>query len=103
MGTAHHINHNRTEFIKNIIMNNQTIEQYRTHISITAEMHDRATKLAQLQTSREKAQQVYANALAVSAIDWYLHLLDIPSSGAASEGLHPALVSFNDVSNLDLG
>jgi Protein of unknown function (DUF1822) len=78
------------------------IDRPKTSIFITAEMHDRAAYLARLQTSPAKARQVYANALAVCAIDWYCHLLDIPSSGAASEGLNPAVVSFQDVSDLDL-
>ncbi len=88
--------------IKDIIMNTHPNDQTKTSIFITTEMHDRAAYLARLQTSPAKARQVYANALAVCAIDWYCHLFNIPSSGAASEGLNPALVSFQDVSNLDL-
>jgi Protein of unknown function (DUF1822) len=83
-------------------MNTLSNDPTKTSIFITAEMHNRAAYLARLQTSPAKARQVYANALAVCAIDWYCHLLDIPSSGVASEGLNPALVSFQDVSNLDL-
>jgi polyhydroxyalkanoate synthesis regulator phasin len=69
-------------------------------IPIGTTAHHAAYQLAKLQRDESAAMQVYANTLAVHALNSYFEWLEIDSSLAESESCHPIVTMFSDVADL---
>lgn len=69
-------------------------------IPIGTTAHHAAYQLAKLQRGESAAMQVYANTLAVYALNSYFEWLEIDSSLAESESCHPIVTMFSDVADL---
>lgn len=69
-------------------------------IPIGTTAHHAAYQLARLQRDESAAMQVYANTLAVHALNSYFEWLEIDSSLAESESCHPVVTMFSDVADL---
>lgn len=82
-------------------MNNTAVNFVLT-IGIGASAHRSAQELCLQQTNQEKAKQVYLNALAVHAVNFYFECLEIETDLAASDIWNPAVQGFMDVADLDV-
>ena len=58
--------------------------------------------LSEQQTNHKKAKQVYLNALAVHAVNFYFQYLEIETDLAATEIGNPVVQKFMDVADLDV-
>lgn len=82
-------------------MNNTEVDLVLT-IPIAPAAQHIAQTLSQQQSDPTKAQQVYLNALAVHAVDFYFQCLEIETDLAASSIWHPVVQKFLDVADLDV-
>lgn len=69
-------------------------------LPITEEARAVAHQLAQGQPTPQKAEQVRLNTLAVSAVNNYLRMMDIPTDIAASYSRKPFMLLWNDIADL---
>ncbi|KYC37311.1 hypothetical protein WA1_47720 [Scytonema hofmannii PCC 7110] len=69
-------------------------------LPITEEARNTARQLAARQPTSEKAEQVLLNTLAVSVVDNYLQMMDIPTDIAASYSRNAFVCLCSDVSDL---
>lgn len=82
-------------------MNNTEVNSVLT-IPIAPAAQRSAQTLSQQQTDPKKAKQVYLNALAVHAVDFYFQCLEIDTDLAASGIWNPVVQKFMDVADLDV-
>ena len=82
-------------------MNNTPIDFVWT-IPIAPAAHHSAQTLSQQQRDSKKAKQVYLNALAVHAVDFYFQCMEIETDLAASDIWNPVVQKFMDVADLDV-
>ena len=82
-------------------MNNTKVDSVLT-IPIAPAAQRSAQTLSQQQTDPKKAKQVYLNALAVHAVDFYFQCLEIDTDLAASGIWNPVVQKFMDVADLDV-
>ena len=82
-------------------MNNTAVDFVLT-IPIGSSAHRSAQELCQQQTNPHTAKQVYLNALAVHAVNFYFQCLEIETDLAASDIWNPAVQRFMDVADLDV-
>lgn len=82
-------------------MNNTEVNSVLT-IPIAPAARRSAQTLCQQQTDPKKAKQVYLNALAVHAVDFYFQCLEIDTDLAASGIWNPVVQKFMDVADLDV-
>ncbi len=71
-------------------------------LPITAEAHEQAEQFAAKQPSVAKARQVYANTLAVWAMNDYCQMLEIATDLVSSDSWNPAVQLMADVADLVL-
>jgi Protein of unknown function (DUF1822) len=83
-------------------MMTQITEQQPISSYLDNAIHDRAYELAKLQSSPEKAIQVYTNAIAVLAANTYLGWLNFATDLDACESLNPVLATIGDFADLYL-
>lgn len=69
-------------------------------LPITEEAQAVANRLSEGQPTPQKAEQVRLNTLAVSVVNNYLRMMDIPTDITASYSRKPFMVMFNDVADL---
>ncbi|KYC40822.1 hypothetical protein WA1_24685 [Scytonema hofmannii PCC 7110] len=69
-------------------------------LPITKEAHYIACQLADVQLTPQKAEQVRLNTLAVTVVNNYLQMMDIPTDVSASYSRKPFMLMFNDVADL---
>ena len=82
-------------------MNNTKVDSVLT-IPIAPAAQRSAQTLSQQQTDPKKAKQVYLNALAVHAVDFYFQCLEIDTDLAASGIWNPVVQKFMDIADLDV-
>lgn len=82
-------------------MNNTEVD-FGLTIPIAPTAHRSAQTLSQQQTDPKKAKQVYLNALAVHAVNFYFQCLEIETDLAASGIWNPVVQKFMDVADLDV-
>lgn len=82
-------------------MNNTEVDLVLT-IPIAPAARRSAQTLSQQQNNPKIAKQVYLNALAVHAVDFYFQCLEIETDLAASGIWNPAVQKFMDVADLDV-
>lgn len=82
-------------------MNNTAVDFVLT-IPIGSSAHRSAQELCQQQTNPDTAKQVYLNALAVHAVNFYFQCLEIETDLAASDIWNPAVQRFMNVADLDV-
>ncbi|MCC3584438.1 MAG: DUF1822 family protein [Oscillatoriales cyanobacterium] len=82
-------------------MNNTEVDLVLT-IPIAPAAYRSAQTLAQQQSDRGKAKQVYLNALAVHAVDFYFQCMEIDTDLDASNIWNPAIQKFMDIADLDV-
>lgn len=82
-------------------MNNTQVDFVLT-IPIAPAAHHSAQTLGQQQRDSKKAKQVYLNALAVHAVDFYFQCMEIETDLAASNIWNPVVQKFMDVADLDV-
>jgi len=82
-------------------MNNTEVDSVLT-IPIAPAAQRSAQTLSQQQTDPKKVKQVYLNALAVHAVDFYFQCLEIDTDLAASGIWNPVVQKFMDVADLDV-
>ncbi|MEG4283084.1 DUF1822 family protein [Microcoleus sp. A006_D1] len=82
-------------------MNNTEVDFVLT-IPIAPAARRSAQTLSQQQSDPKKAQQVYLNALAVHAVDFYFQCMEIDTDLAASDIWNPVVQKFMDVADLDV-
>lgn len=76
------------------------IENYPLTLPLTEADHEIAQQLAEQQPNPAKATQVRLNALAVSAVNTYLQMMDIPTDLEASESRSPFMNLYHDAADL---
>ncbi|MBW4504942.1 MAG: DUF1822 family protein [Scytonematopsis contorta HA4267-MV1] len=69
-------------------------------LPITEEARAVARRLAEGQPTPQKAEQVRLNTLAVSVVNNYLRMMDIPTDIAASYSRKPFMLLWNDIADL---
>ncbi|MEG4865273.1 MULTISPECIES: DUF1822 family protein [unclassified Microcoleus] len=82
-------------------MNNTEVDLVLT-MPIAPAAHLSAQRLSQQQTDPKKAKQVYLNALAVHAVDFYFQCMEIDTDLTASNIWNPAIQKFMDVADLEV-
>lgn len=85
---------------------NQTPQDLSVPMPITQETLQIAWQFANEQPTQQKALQVYLNTLAVSSVNNYLRILDIPTNLTAGDSWNPVVRLATDVADLwvtDLG
>ncbi|NER48331.1 MAG: DUF1822 family protein [Symploca sp. SIO1A3] len=69
-------------------------------VPITKNAYQLADQFKREQQEPDKAQQVYLNTLAVSAVDYYLQCIEVQTNLAASYSWNPAVRSLLDIADL---
>lgn len=82
-------------------MNNTEVDLVLT-MPIASAAHLSAQRLSQQQTDPKKAKQVYLNALAVHAVDFYFQCMEIDTDLTASNIWNPVIQKFMDVADLEV-
>lgn len=82
-------------------MNNTDVDLVLT-IPIAPAARRSALTLAHQQSNRKKAKQVYLNALAVQAVNFYFQCMEIETDLDASSIWNPAIQKFMDIADLDV-
>lgn len=82
-------------------MNNTAVNFVLT-IPLGSSAHRSAVELCRQHTDRETAKQVYLNALAVNAVNFYFECLEIETDLAASDIWNSAVQRFMDVADLEI-
>ena len=87
-----------------MIMNpsNPEIEDFAISLPITTEMIDVAGQFASRQPTPVKAEQVRLNTIAVSVVNNYLNMLDVPTDLANSDSWNPVMQLCENVADLEL-
>lgn len=78
------------------------IESKGIYLPITTEMRSIANQFAQQQPTKEKAEQILLNTIAVSVINNYLNMLDIETNLSESDSWNPVMQLCNDTSDLEI-
>ncbi|MGJ3245284.1 MAG: DUF1822 family protein [Elainellaceae cyanobacterium] len=71
-------------------------------VPISLAAHQRAQRLCRRQRDRQKAQQIYLNTLAVSAVDLYLRCMAVQTNLDTSQSADPVLVTALDTAALEI-
>ena len=71
-------------------------------LPITGAIRHVANQFAARQPNREKAEQVMLNTIAVSVVNNYLTMLDVPTDLANSDSWNPVMQLCSDVADLDI-
>ena len=75
-------------------------ENLEISVPLTKDTYQIAKKFSREQHDPEKAQQVYLNTLAVSAVNFYLNCMEVETNLEESDRWNPALRSLMDVADL---
>lgn len=78
----------------------QPVSAFTVTVPLSFTEHELARKNSQLQSNVAKGKQVYLNALAVCAVNFYLNCLSIETSLNDSDSFNPLLVKFMDVADI---
>lgn len=78
------------------------IENFAITLPITEEIRQIAHRFAAQQPSRNKAEQVFLNSIAVSVVNNYLSMLGISTDLAHSDSWNPVMQLCNNVADLDI-
>lgn len=78
----------------------QTSEQLTFTVPLSFEAHALAQEFRRLQSSSQKAKQIYLNTLAVYAVDHYLHCLGFETDVKQSDSRNPVYLKIMDVADL---
>ena len=87
-----------------MIMNppNPEIEDFAISLPITTEIINVANQFASRQSTPTKAEQVRLNTIAVSVVNNYLKMLDVPTDLANSDSWNPVMQLCENVADLEL-
>jgi hypothetical protein len=80
----------------------ESIENLAIPLPITTEIRQTAHRFAALQLTREKAEQVLLNTIAVSIVNNYLTMLEIPTDLESSDSWNPVMQVSENVADLIL-
>lgn len=79
---------------------NTNIDPFTVTIPLTLSAHTQADRFRCQQSNRDRAKQVYLNALAVYATNYYLQCLGFETDWLESDSWHPTMQALMDVADL---
>jgi Protein of unknown function (DUF1822) len=77
-------------------------EQLTFKVQLSFEAHSLAQKYSKLQSSLQKAKQVYLNILSVYAVDFYLQCMGFETDWPGSDSRNPLMLKLLDLADLDV-
>ncbi|MEY3870759.1 MAG: hypothetical protein RLZZ338_4653 [Cyanobacteriota bacterium] len=77
-------------------------EQLTFKVQLSFEAHSLAQKYSKLQSSPQKAKQVYLNILSVYAVDFYLQCMGFETDWPGSDSRNPLMLKLLDLADLDV-
>jgi Protein of unknown function (DUF1822) len=85
-----------------LVMNDNDSQLLRFTVALSHDAHEIAHKTIQKIASPIKAKQVYANTLAVYAVDFYLQCMGFNPDWLGSESRNPLLIQLTNVADLNI-
>ena len=82
--------------------NTYDIQDFALTLPITQEARRTAEQFAREQLTSEKAEQVHLNTLAVSAVNNYFQMMDVPTNLEVSDSWNPVMRMFSNVADLEV-